>query len=323
MYRGRHLRKNPQIRALVRENHVRPDQLIYPIFVQEGKGIKQEIASMPGQYRYSIDQLPSLLEEMKQYGIRSCLLFGIPQKKDACGSQAYDEHGVVQEAIRFIKEYDPELYVISDVCMCEYTDHGHCGIVHDQEVLNDKTLAYLAKIALSHAQAGVDMVAPSDMMDGRVEVIRQTLDEHGWTQIPIMAYSAKYASHFYGPFREAAHSAPGFSDRKTYQMDPANGKEALREIEADLKEGADLIIVKPALGYLDILKEASERFDVPFCAYNVSGEYAMIMAAIQNGWVKEEIIPEILTSLKRAGATMIITYFALMEGKRQYEQRQS
>lgn len=323
MFRGRRLRKNSPIRDLVRENHVRPDQLIYPIFVQEGEGIKQEIMSMPDQYQYSIDQLPPLLDEMKRYGIRACLLFGIPQKKDAFGSQAYDEHGVVQEAIRFIKNYDPELYVISDVCLCEYTDHGHCGIVHEQEVLNDETLGYLAKIALSHAKAGVDMVAPSDMMDGRIEVIRQTLDQHGFAQIPIMAYSAKYASHFYGPFREAAHSAPGFSDRKTYQLDPANGKEALREIEADLKEGADLIIVKPAMSYLDVLKEASERFDVPFCAYNVSGEYAMIMAAVKNGWVKEEIIPEVLTSLKRAGATTIITYFALMEGKRQYEQRQS
>ncbi|WP_348665035.1 porphobilinogen synthase [Dubosiella newyorkensis] len=324
MYRGRRLRKNKEIRALVRENHVRMDDLIYPIFVQEGEGICAPIESMPGQFQYSIDQLPPLLDEMKKYGVRACLLFGIPAHKDACGSQAYAPEGIIQKAVRAIKAYDPELYVITDVCMCEYTDHGHCGILDEEGVvLNDTTLTYLAKIALSHVEAGADMVAPSDMMDGRVEAIRQVLDENGFADVPILSYAAKYASQFYGPFRDAAHSAPSFSDRKSYQMDPANGKEALREIEADIQEGADAIIIKPAMCYLDILQAAKERFDVPFCVYNVSGEYSMLMQAILNGWIKEDVIEETLVSFKRAGASMIITYFALMEGKRQYAQKQS
>ncbi len=260
MYRGRRLRKNKEIRALVRENHVRMDDLIYPIFVQEGEGICAPIESMPGQFQYSIDQLPPLLDEMKKYGVRACLLFGIPAHKDACGSQAYAPEGIIQKAVRAIKAYDPELYVITDVCMCEYTDHGHCGILDEEGVvLNDTTLTYLAKIALSHVEAGADMVAPSDMMDGRVEAIRLVLDENGFADVPIMSYAAKYASQFYGPFRDAAHSAPSFSDRKSYQMDPANGKEALREIEADIQEGADAIIIKPAMCYLDILQAARRQ----------------------------------------------------------------
>lgn len=317
MYRGRRLRLNSSVRSLVRENRLNVEDFIYPIFVVEGSGIKEEIQSMPGQYHYSLDRLPKLLDEMRSLGVQACLLFGIPEHKDSCGSQAYAEDGIIQRAIRFIKQYDPNMYVIGDVCMCEYTDHGHCGVLDEKgQVKNDETVGYLKKIALSYAQAGVDMVAPSDMMDGRIGAIRKDLDEHGFSYVPIMAYSAKYASNFYGPFREAAHSAPGFGDRRSYQMDVANSKEAMREMAADIEEGADAIIVKPALPYLDILKEASERFDVPLCAYNVSGEYAMLRAAIKNGWMREDVIEESLLCMKRAGANMIITYFALEVAKR-------
>lgn len=317
MYRGRRLRLNPSIRSLVRENRLSAEDFIYPIFVVEGIGIKEEIQSMPGQYHYSIDRLPELLDEMRSLGVQACLLFGIPDHKDACGSQAYAEDGIIQRAITFIKQYDPDMYVIGDVCMCEYTDHGHCGVLDEKgQVKNDETVEYLKKIALSYARSGVDMIAPSDMMDGRIGAIRKALDDYGFSYVPIMAYSAKYASNFYGPFREAAHSAPGFGDRRSYQMDVANSREAMREMAADIEEGADAIIVKPALPYLDILKEASDRFDVPLCAYNVSGEYAMLMAAIKNGWMREDVIEESLLCMKRAGANMIITYFALEAAKR-------
>lgn len=317
MYRGRRLRMNPTIRSLVRETRLCVEDLIYPIFVVEGEGIKEPIDTMPGQYRYSIDRLPALLDEMKRLGVRACLLFGIPAHKDACGSEAYAPDGVVQRAIQAIKRWDPAMYVIADVCMCEYTDHGHCGILDAcGRVKNDETVRYLEKIALSYAKAGVDMVAPSDMMDGRIGAIRHALDTAGYPYVPIMAYSAKYASSFYGPFREAAHSAPGFGDRKAYQMDPGNAKEAMREMAVDIEEGADAIIIKPALPYLDILSAASNRFDVPLCAYNVSGEYAMLMAAIEKGWMKPDVVEESLLCMKRAGADMIITYFALDVAKR-------
>lgn len=323
MFRGRRLRMNPTIRSLVRENRLQAADFIYPVFVVEGKGIKEEIASMPGQYHYSVDCLDPLLDEMKNLGIRACLLFGIPDHKDACGSEAYNENGIIQRAIRYIRSYDPQMYIIADVCMCEYTDHGHCGILDSRGMVkNDETVSYLQRIALSYARAGADMVAPSDMMDGRIGAIRSALDENGFEYVPIMAYSAKYASNFYGPFREAAHSAPGFGDRKSYQMDPANSKEAMREIAADLQEGADAIIIKPALPYLDIMKEASQRFDVPLCAYNVSGEYAMLVAAVQNGWMKPDVIEESLLCMKRAGANMIITYFALYMAKRLKDEKQ-
>lgn len=314
---------NPTIRSLVRENRLQAADFIYPVFVVEGKGIKEEIASMPGQYHYSVDCLDPLLDEMKNLGIRACLLFGIPDHKDACGSEAYNENGIIQRAIRYIRSYDPQMYIIADVCMCEYTDHGHCGILDSHGMVkNDETVSYLQRIALSYARAGADMVAPSDMMDGRIGAIRSALDENGFEYVPLMAYSAKYASNFYGPFREAAHSAPGFGDRKSYQMDPANSKEAMREIAADLQEGADAIIIKPALPYLDIMKEASQRFDVPLCAYNVSGEYAMLVAAVQNGWMKPDVIEESLLCMKRAGANMIITYFALYMAKRLKDEKQ-
>lgn len=314
---------NPIIRSLVRENRLQAADFIYPVFVVEGKGIKEEIASMPGQYHYSVDCLDPLLDEMKNLGIRACLLFGIPDHKDACGSEAYNENGIIQRAIRYIRSYDPQMYIIADVCMCEYTDHGHCGILDSHGMVkNDETVSYLQRIALSYARAGADMVAPSDMMDGRIGAIRSALDENGFEYVPLMAYSAKYASNFYGPFREAVHSAPGFGDRKSYQMDPANSKEAMREIAADLQEGADAIIIKPALPYLDIMKEASRRFDVPLCAYNVSGEYAMLVAAVQNGWMKPDVIEESLLCMKRAGANMIITYFALYMAKRLKDEKQ-
>lgn len=323
MFRGRRLRMKPTIRSLVRENRLQAADFIYPVFVVEGKGIKEEIASMPGQYHYSVDCLDPLLDEMKNLGIRACLLFGIPDHKDACGSEAYNENGIIQRAIRYIRSYDPQMYIIADVCMCEYTDHGHCGILDSRGMVkNDETVSYLQRIALSYARAGADMVAPSDMMDGRIGAIRSALDENGFEYVPLMAYSAKYASNFYGPFREAAHSAPGFGDRKSYQMDPANSKEAMREIAADLQEEADAIIIKPALPYLDIMKEASQRFDVPLCAYNVSGEYAMLVAAVQNGWMKPDVIEESLLCMKRAGANMIITYFALYMAKRLKDEKQ-
>lgn len=309
---------SPAMRSLVRENHLRADELIYPIFVMEGQNLCSPVESMPGICQYSIDRLPEELDRVVEGGILSVLLFGIPAHKDEVGSGAYDDQGIVQRAIRFIKSQERyrHLIVIADVCLCEYTSHGHCGLVKDGVILNDETLPLLAKTAVSYAGAGADMVAPSDMMDGRVRAIREALDEHGFVQIPIMAYSAKFASGFYGPFRDAAHSAPGFGDRKTYQMDSANGREALREVEEDLREGADLIIAKPAMAYMDIIRNITEAFHVPVAAYNVSGEYAMVKAAAANGWIDEKkIVMEILVGLKRAGAKMIITYHALDAAK--------
>lgn len=318
MERMRRLRVSPAMRSLVRENHLRADELIYPIFVMEGQNLCSPVESMPGICQYSIDRLPEELDRVVEGGILSVLLFGIPAHKDEVGSGAYDDQGIVQRAIRFIKSQERyrHLIVIADVCLCEYTSHGHCGLVKDGVILNDETLPLLARTAVSYAGAGADMVAPSDMMDGRVRAIREALDEHGFVQIPIMAYSAKFASGFYGPFRDAAHSAPGFGDRKTYQMDSANGREALREVEEDLREGADLIIAKPAMAYMDIIRNITETFHVPVAAYNVSGEYAMVKAAAANGWIDEKkIVMEILVGLKRAGAKMIITYHALDAAK--------
>lgn len=318
MERMRRLRVSPAMRSLVRENHLRADELIYPIFVMEGQNLCSPVESMPGICQYSIDRLPEELDRVVEGGILSVLLFGIPAHKDEVGSGAYDDQGIVQRAIRFIKSQERyrHLIVIADVCLCEYTSHGHCGLVKDGVILNDETLPLLARTAVSYAGAGADMVAPSDMMDGRVRAIREALDEHGFVQIPIMAYSAKFASGFYGPFRDAAHSAPGFGDRKTYQMDSANGREALREVEEDLREGADLIIAKPAMAYMDIIRNITEAFHVPVAAYNVSGEYAMVKAAAANGWIDEKkIVMEILVGLKRAGAKMIITYHALDAAK--------
>ena len=311
-FRGRRLRKNPTIRSMVRENRLHKEDLIYPIFVVDGNNIKREISSLPGNYHYSIDRLCDVVEEMKECGVVSCILFGVPDHKDCLGSGAYDEHGLVQEATREIKRLDPSIYVIGDVCMCEYTDHGHCGILQeDGYVNNDETLHYLSKIAVSYAKAGIDMVAPSDMMDGRILMMRDALDEAGYENLPIMSYSAKFASSYYGPFREAAQSAPSFGDRKSYQMDYANGNEAMREIEADISEGADIIMVKPAMAYLDVIKEASLNYNMPMCAYQVSGEYAMLKMAVDNGLMNEDVIMESLIAIKRAGAQLIITYFAL------------
>lgn len=311
-YRGRRLRNNEVTRGLMRETHLHANQLIYPIFVVEGENIKNEISSLKGIYHYSVDRLAEVVKEMQEVGVKACILFGIPEHKDACGSQAYDEHGILQQAIRKIKEIDPSIYVIGDVCMCEYTDHGHCGILDEHgQVLNDATLPYLQKITLSYANSGVDMVAPSAMMDGEIAAMRQILDENGYYDLPIMGYSAKYASAYYGPFREAAHSAPAFGNRSTYQMDVANGQEALREIAADIDEGADIIMVKPALAFLDVIKEAKLNFNMPICAYNVSGEYAMLKMAVEQGLMKESVIEESLLAIKRAGADMIITYFAI------------
>ncbi len=314
MERTRRLRSSEALRGMVRENHVRVDELIYPMFVIEGENICNPVESMPGICQYSIDRLWEELDRVLEAGIRSVLLFGIPAHKDEVGSGAYDEHGIVPEAIRYIKSQERyrDLVVVADVCLCEYTSHGHCGLIQDGVILNDETLPLLAKASVSYAKAGADIIAPSDMMDLRVAAIRQALDENGFVNIPIMAYSAKFASAFYGPFRDAAHSAPGFGDRKTYQMDPANGREALREVEEDLKEGADLIIAKPAMAYMDIIRDITNNCNVPVVAYNVSGEYAMVKAASANGWIDErKIVMEIMTGLKRAGAKMIITYHAL------------
>ncbi len=311
IHRMRRLRQNEKIRSLVRETRLSVEQLIYPIFVTFGKGIKSEIKSMPGNYRFSTDLLMQEIEELLKLGINSIILFGIPQSKDAVGSEAYNPKGIIQETIREIKGRFPELIVITDVCIDEYTDHGHCGLIKDGEILNDETLDLLAKMALTHAEAGADIVAPSDMMDGRVGAIRERLDEFGFSNIPIMAYSAKYASAFYGPFREAADSAPKFGDRKTYQMDLANGNEALREVELDFEEGADILMVKPALSYLDIIYRVKEEFRLPVAAYNVSGEYSMVVAAARNDWIeRERMVMEILLSIRRAGADMILTYHA-------------
>jgi len=309
--RLRRLRRNEALRALIRETKVEIGDLIYPLFVVEGNKIKQEISSMPGQYRLSSDLLPKEAEEIARLGIPAIILFGIPQKKDEVGSSAYHPKGVIQQSIRAIKKATPDLLVITDVCLCEYTSHGHCGVVVDGYVDNDKTLELLAKTALSHVEAGADMVAPSDMMDGRVKAIRQMLDGNGFQNIPVMAYAAKYASAFYGPFREAAESAPQFGDRRSYQMDPPNWREALREVEQDIAEGADIVMVKPALSYLDVIRKVRDTFNYPLAAYSVSGEYAMVKAAAQQGWLDEKgIVLEMLTAIKRAGADIIITYYA-------------
>ena len=312
MERTRRLRMNKNLRAMVRENHVRVDELIYPVFVMEGENICEPVESMPGICQYSLDRLSEELDRVVEAGVPAVLLFGIPAHKDEVGSGAYDPQGIVPKAIRLIREQYPNLVVIADVCLCEYTSHGHCGLIQGEEILNDETLPLLARASVVYAEAGADIIAPSDMMDKRVAAIRQALDEKGFVNTPIMSYSAKFASAYYGPFRDAAHSAPGFGDRKTYQMDPANGREALREVEQDLREGADLIIAKPAMAYLDVLKEIATHYNVPVVAYNVSGEYAMVKAAAEKGWIDEKrIVMEHMTGFKRAGAKMIITYHAL------------
>ena len=309
--RPRRLRVSKITRDLVRETRLDMKALVYPIFVVEGENIKSEIKSMPGVYHFSIDKLDDEIEDIINHGIQNIMIFGVTHDKDACASSGFAEDGIVQRAVRKVKSLTNDLNVITDVCMCEYTDHGHCGILDDTGYVdNDKTLAVLAKIALSHAQAGADMVAPSDMMDGRVGAIRKVLDQHGFVKVGIMAYSAKFASNFYGPFRDAADSAPAFGDRKTYQMDPSNFREAMLECAYDIEEGADMIMVKPALSYLDVIRGARDRFDLPIVAYNVSGEYSMIKLAISQGLLNEEAMYEAVTSIKRAGADIIITYFA-------------
>lgn len=310
--RPRRLRSSEIIRRMVRENQVNLSDLIYPMFVCEGQGVKTEVSSMPGVYNLSIDNFVKELAQVVELGVPGVILFGIPAEKDSVGSGAYAEDGIVQKAVKAAKTAFPNLYVITDVCLCEYTDHGHCGIVKDGDVLNDPTLDLLAKTALSHAQAGADMVAPSDMMDGRIGAIREVLDEAGLSGVPIMAYSAKYASAFYGPFRDAAGSTPQFGDRRSYQMDPANGHEALSETALDIDEGADIVMVKPGLAYMDIIRRLKEEFSLPTAVYNVSGEYAMVKAAAANGWVDEKrIVMEIMHGFKRAGADLILTYHAL------------
>jgi porphobilinogen synthase len=310
--RPRRLRANETIRSMVRENHVRVEDLIYPMFVMPGEKQKIGISSMPGVYNFSLDEFVLALGDVVKLGIPAVLLFGIPESKDSVGTGAYHERGIVQEAVRLAKKHFPGLYVITDVCLCEYTDHGHCGLIENGQILNDPTLELLAQTALSQARAGADMVAPSDMMDGRVVAIREVLDKEGFSRIPIMAYSAKVASGFYGPFRDAAGSTPQFGDRRTYQMDPANGNEAMLETALDIEEGADLVIVKPALAYGDIIYRTKEKFGVPVVAYNVSGEYAMVKAAAANGWIDEKrIVMEAMVSMKRAGADLLITYHAL------------
>ncbi|WP_313153331.1 porphobilinogen synthase [Lacrimispora sp.] len=312
LYRPRRLRTSDTLRKMVRETRVSKESLIYPLFVVEGEGTVEEIPSMEGQYHYSVDRLPQIMDQLVKAGVEKVLLFGIPAHKDACGSQAYDEEGIVQRAIRFIREHYPLVYIVTDVCMCEYTSHGHCGILDGESVDNDRTLEYLNMIALSHVKAGAHMVAPSDMMDGRIGSMRQALDEAGFVNVPIMAYSAKYASAFYGPFREAAGSAPAFGDRKSYQMDYHNRKEALKEVELDVAEGADIVMIKPALSYLDIIREVADRHDLPVAAYSVSGEYAMIKAASKAGFIEEEkIVCESAVSIYRAGADILITYYAI------------
>ena len=308
--RMRRLRLNANIREMFAETSLRKEDLIYPLFVKDGVDEVEEIKSLKGQKQYTVDRLDEVIKELKDLGIRSVILFGVPEHKDACGSGAYAKDGVVQRAIRKIKEIDKDFIVIGDVCMCEYTDHGHCGILHGDYVDNDETVSYLQKIAVSMAEAGVDIVAPSDMMDGRVAKIREALDEAGYINVSIMSYASKFASNYYGPFRDAAGSAPSFGDRKQYQMDYRNKKEALREILSDVDEGADMLIVKPAMAYGDIMKLASEETNLPIVAYSVSGEYAMLYDAVANGLVKEDIIMETMLSFKRAGANLIITYFA-------------
>ncbi len=311
IYRPRRLRSSHVMRGLVAETRLEVESLIYPLFIVEGRGIKSEVPSMPGVYQWSLDLLVDEAREVSSLGIPAVLLFGIPGRKDEWGSEAYRRDGIVQRAIATLKEHTPELAVITDVCLCEYTSHGHCGVVENGRVLNDPTLELLARAAVSHAEAGADMVAPSDMMDARVLAIRRALDGAGFVDTPIMAYSAKYASAFYGPFREAAESTPQFGDRRAYQMDPRNAREALREVELDIQEGADVIMVKPALAYLDVIARVREAVRLPVAAYNVSGEYSMVKAAAQMGWLEEKRTAlEILTAIKRAGADIIITYFA-------------
>ncbi len=310
-YRPRRLRQTELIRKMVRETHITPNNLIYPLFVRPGKGVKQVISSMPGQFQLSIDMLTKEVREAKSLGIPAVILFGIPDRKDERGTEGYSDDGIVQRAIRAVKDKVDGILVMTDVCLCEYTSHGHCGMVKEGRVLNDETLDLLGRQALSHVKAGADVVAPSDMMDGRVGAIRKMLDQNGFEETPIMAYAAKFASSFYGPFREAAESKPQFGDRRSYQMDPANGDEALREVRLDLEEGADMVMVKPALPYLDIIWRVKQTFNIPVAAYNVSGEYALVKAGAQLGWVDgEQVMMESLISIKRAGADLILTYFA-------------
>lgn len=315
--RNRRLRGSGALRNLVRETELTVRDLIYPLFAVPGTGIRQEIPSMPGVYHLSLDQLDAELDEVVSLGIQGILLFGVPEHKDEAGTSAYDDQGIVQEATRYIKKRHPQLLIIADTCLCQFTSHGHCGVVHHNELLgqaeveNDASLELLTRTAVSQAKAGADIIAPSNMMDGFVQAIRQGLDEAGFTHVPVMSYSVKYASAFYGPFRDAAHSAPQFGDRRTYQMDPANAREALREAEADIAEGADFLMVKPALAYLDIIRMLKDRYDLPIVAYNVSAEYSMVKAAATNGWINERsIVLEMLTGMKRAGADIILTYFA-------------
>ncbi|PKG21673.1 porphobilinogen synthase [Niallia nealsonii] len=319
--RHRRLRQSANMRALVRENYLHIEDLIYPIFVAEGENIKKEISSMPGIYNFSLDRLGEEMDEVQSLGIKSVLLFGLPLEKDECGTQAFHDHGIVQEGIRFIKKNYPDMVVIADTCLCEYTSHGHCGVVEEGKVLNDESLELLVKTAVSQAEAGADIIAPSNMMDGFVAAIRKGLDEAGFLETPIMSYGVKYSSAFYGPFREAADSTPQFGDRKAYQMDPANRLEALREAESDVAEGADFLIVKPGLPYLDIVRDMKNTIKLPIVIYNVSGEYSMVKAAAQNGWIDEEkIVMEMLVGMKRAGADLIMTYFAKDAAKMLREQ---
>ncbi len=309
--RMRRTRQNEKLRGLVRETHLEVSQLIYPLFIAEGLDKPRKVPSMPGIMQWPLEHLGREAERIANLGIPAVLLFGIPNEKDEVGSQAYHPHGIIQEAIRRLKAEIPDLLVITDVCLCEYTSHGHCGVISHGSVENDESLKLLAQMSLSHVEAGADIVAPSDMMDGRVGAIRRTLDEHGFASTPIMAYSAKYASGFYGPFREAAGSTPQFGGRRSYQMDPANVREALREIDLDIAEGADIVMVKPAMAYMDVIRQVRDHCDLPIAAYNVSGEFAMIKAAAQNGWIDERrVTMEVLTGIRRAGADMIITYFA-------------
>lgn len=316
MKRFRRLRSGEQIRRLVRETSVEKKSLIYPMFIEEGENIKIPVESMPGIYRYSIDRLDEELERVSESKIGGILVFGIPKHKDETGSEAYNENGIMQNAIRYIKSRYPDMLVIADVCLCEYTSHGHCGVVCGEEIVNDETLPLLGKMSVSLARAGADIIAPSDMMDGRIGFIRNALDENGFVNTPVLSYSAKFASGYYSPFRDAADSAPSFGDRRTYQMDCANGREAMREIEDDISEGADMIMVKPALAYLDLVRQARDRFELPVAAYNVSGEYSMVKAAAKLGWIDEKrIVMENLTAIRRAGADIIITYHALDAAK--------
>jgi porphobilinogen synthase len=311
IYRPRRMRKNEILRSMIRETFLNKNDFVYPLFVCPGKQVKNEVNSMPGIYQFSIDNILKEVEESVTLGIKSFILFGIPETKDELGTEAYHKHGIIQKCIRELKKKFSDIIVITDVCLCEYTSHGHCGIVKNGEIVNDETLELLGKEALSHAEAGADMIAPSDMMDGRVGYIRETLDENGFENIPIMAYSAKYSSAYYGPFRDAAESPPQFGDRKSYQMDIANSQEALREVELDIDEGADIVMVKPALAYLDIIYKVKDNFNRPVAAYNVSGEYSMIKAAGKLGWIDEtQVMYETLLSIKRAGADIILTYFA-------------